>query len=173
MPEVGLAPLRPTALPVLPDNIPASLACLPQWVLWRFDLTRGSWAKVPYQTNGKRASSTTPSTWTTFSTVLAAYSAGGYDGIGIVVDGAVADDGLTLAAVDIDKAIGDPEREARAHDIIKRIGGYTERSPSGLGYRIFLRARPLRSGVLQDGIELYTSGRYLTVTGHVVGVPHE
>jgi primase-polymerase (primpol)-like protein len=47
-------------------------------------------------------------------------------------------------------------------------GTYAEWSPSGEGIRIFCRAKPMAAGVNVDGVEVYTSGRYLTVTGHVL-----
>jgi putative DNA primase/helicase len=142
------------------------------WVLWRYLNKSGKWSKVPYQPCGSTASSTDARTWTSFEDVIASYLAGGYDGVGIVLDGAQGGDGLTLAAVDIDKAIDNPGRQARAQQIIASMDSYTELSPSGQGYRIFLRARPLLAGVNRDGFEVYTSGRYLTVTGHVVGEFH-
>ena len=172
MSDLAAVQLRPTALTVRPDNIPVSLRALPQWLLWKFSLRGGKWTKVPYQTCGKPASSTDPATWTKFDTVMESYRSSGFDGIGIALDGKVDADGLTLAAVDIDKAVGDPDRQARAEQIIASMGSYTELSPSGKGYRIFLRARPLSSGVNSNGVELYTSGRYLTVTGHMLDGRH-
>ncbi|WP_188904020.1 hypothetical protein [Caldovatus sediminis] len=63
---------------------------------------------------------------------------------------------------------GSPEREVGARQIVAAFGSYAEWSPSGEGVRIFCLARPLARAVTGDGIELYTAGRYLTVTGHVL-----
>lgn len=91
------------------------------------------------------------------------------DGIGFALDGAEDENGLTIAAVDMDGVIGNPEREARAGEIIAALRSYTEVSPSGAGYRIFLLAKPLARSVNHDGLEFYAGkGRYLTVTGHVM-----
>lgn len=57
------APARPVALPVQAANIPESLKSRRQWLLWRYDLKGSGFAKVPYQVNGRRASSTDPKTW--------------------------------------------------------------------------------------------------------------
>jgi putative DNA primase/helicase len=158
---------------VKPDNIPKTLTAIPHWVLWRYVLKNGAYAKVPFQPNGQCASSTDPSTWSPFERVWRAYEGGGYDGIGFALNGEVDENGLTVAAVDIDKIAGDPERIARAKEIIKAIGSYTEISPSGKGVRIFLLAKPLSRSVAHDGLEFYAGiGRYLTVTGHVVGGAH-
>jgi len=166
------SPARPTPLAVRLENIPESLSRLNQWVLWRYFSKNEKWTKVPFQTNGKTASSSDRKTWNSFDAVVKTYKIGGYDGIGIALDGLTDEHGLTLAAVDIDKAVGNPQRDQLAKGIIKKINSYTELSPSGVGYRIFLRARPLRSGINSNGVELYTSGRYLTVTGHVLDGHH-
>src|SRR5262249_40798188 len=77
-------PPRPVALPVLPANIPAELRGRRQWVVWRFELAGDRWTKVPYRPVGSHASSTAPATWSTFAEVLAAYRAGGWDGVGLI-----------------------------------------------------------------------------------------
>jgi primase-polymerase (primpol)-like protein len=125
------------------------------------------------------ASSTDPETWATFEDAKRAYERSlskpeyRYDGIGFALSGEVDENGLTIAAVDMDKVVGNPEREERARKIIAKLNSYTEISPSGKGYRIFLKAKPLSCPVVHDGLEFYAGlGRYLTVTGHVVGGDH-
>src|SRR5262245_47772645 len=76
---------RPVALPVLPENIPTELTERPQWVLWRYTFAKGKWTKPPYNARtGRLASSTNRATWCTFDEDLAAYQAGGWDGMGYV-----------------------------------------------------------------------------------------
>ena len=136
-------------------------------------LKNGAYAKVPFQPNGQCASSTDPKTWSTFDAVWRAYQTGKYDGIGFALSGEVDENGLTVAGVDMDKVVGAPEREARAREIIGRLNSYTEISPSGTGYRIFLLAKPLSRSVAHDGLEFYAGpGRYLTVTGQFVEAAH-
>ena len=94
------------------------------------------------------ASSTDPETWSSFEDAKRTYERSlsnpkwQYDGIGIALDGEVDENGLTLAAIDIDKVSDDPKRPARANEIIKAVRSYTEVSPSAKGFRIFLRAKP-------------------------------
>ena len=45
------------------DAIPSELTVRPRWVLWRRETVKGRLTKVPYQRNGRRASSTDPRTW--------------------------------------------------------------------------------------------------------------
>src|ERR1041384_959484 len=66
-----LPAVRP--LPVNPDNIPARFKARKQWALKR--------GKVPYRPNGKKASSTDESTWSTYEAVWAAYVTGKWDGL--------------------------------------------------------------------------------------------
>jgi primase-polymerase (primpol)-like protein len=47
--------------------VPASLTDRPQWVAWRWEDRDGGRTKVPYsEWTGKRASTTDPSSWSTF-----------------------------------------------------------------------------------------------------------
>ncbi|MGH7174330.1 MAG: hypothetical protein ACRELG_29030, partial [Gemmataceae bacterium] len=53
----------------------------------------------------------------------------------------------------------------RALAIIKRFGSYTEISPSGTGIHIFLRGKLPAGGRHNGPIEVYDSGKFLSVTG--------
>src|SRR5262245_59178443 len=75
---------RPEALPLLESGVPEWMQQLPQWVVWRYQQRGGKWTKVPFTARGGRASSTDPKTWSTWEVALAAYRAGGYDGVGFV-----------------------------------------------------------------------------------------
>jgi putative DNA primase/helicase len=58
---------------------------LDQWVCWRLEERDGKPSKIPYSPlTGKRASSTNPATWASYSEAVAAYKEGDYDGIGFV-----------------------------------------------------------------------------------------
>jgi putative DNA primase/helicase len=164
--------LAPSVLAVMADNIPLLLQERPCWVVWRMTYKGGRWTKVPHQPDGRHASSTAPATWIDFGTAVMAYRCKNFDGIGIVLDGRLDTEGLALTGIDIDKVRGDADQEARADEIISRLrpyGAYVEWSPSGNGYRIFCRALPFGTGKTAGGVEMYTSGRYLTVTGHTIG----
>src|SRR5262249_1278854 len=75
---------KPTALRVQSENIPAELRALDQWVVWRYEFRQKKWTKPPYTIHGESASSTDPKTWTTFTKAIAAYEAGGWDGVGLI-----------------------------------------------------------------------------------------
>src|SRR5260370_15887372 len=94
-----------TAPAFKPDGIPAELKALRNWILWRLEEVPGrpKPTKKPYAVDGRLARTNDERTWATYEAALAAYRAGGYDGLGLVftrsayvgvdLDGAVADDG--------------------------------------------------------------------------------
>jgi primase-polymerase (primpol)-like protein len=75
-----------------------------------------------------------------------------------------------IVGIDLDHC-RDPKTgkiEPWAQDIIETVDSYTELSPSGTGIRIFVTANFRSSINRKGGVEIYSTGRYLTVTGHVV-----
>lgn len=151
-----------------PRNIPAGLKGLPRWVLWRFEERDGRSTKVPYTVRGVRARVNRPEDGAPFAAVWNLYLGGSFDGVGLIL---VEEDGLV--AVDLDGCRNPETGEVapEAQRIVKPLRGYTEASPSGTGLRIIIRGKLSRPGVKRGNVELYASGRYVTVTGHVVGEP--
>gem|GEM_PF-952832 len=153
-----------------PDGIPAELLAIPRWLNWRWAYLsdKGKWTKPPYQTaNGHKASSTDARTWTSSEAALAAL--GRYDGVGFAL---TPDD--DLAGIDLDHCV-DPTTGAIhgwALEVAKAVNSYTERSPSGTGLRIIVRAELPEGGRKRGDVEVYATGRYLTITGQrVQGAP--
>jgi primase-polymerase (primpol)-like protein len=169
-------PPRPEPLPFDADGVPEDLREREQWVAWRYtwDTDRDEWTKVPADvaTDGY-ASSTDPDTWTSFAEAVAYHNRDGTDtdGVGFVVS----DDDL-LVGIDLDDCRGADtgETNAWAEDVVDALPTYWEVSPSGTGLRGF------GFGFVPDGgtradiedaeghIEMYETGRYLTVTGHAL-----
>jgi len=138
-----------------------------RWVVWQYEIRDGKRTKVPLQPDGSRASSTAPSTWSTYQDCAGAYVRGLGDGLGIVLSG----DGLV--GVDLDHSVGaDGSVAPWAAEIVAALDSYTEVSPSGAGLRVFVRGE-LPAGRRKRGdIEMYETARYLTVTGrHLGGTP--
>src|SRR5437016_6007686 len=75
-------PPRPTPLPVIPENIPAELKPIEQWVTWKFEY-RDRWTKPPYRVDGSGyAKANDPTTWGTFQEAVATYGSGEVCGLG-------------------------------------------------------------------------------------------
>ena len=141
--------------------MPAELCSVPRWVVWKG-------AKVPYCATAadSTASVTEPNTWATFDQAHTAYEEGGYSGVGFVLSG----DGIV--GVDLDKCVTEGQPAPAALGLLDRVGcEYIELSPSGTGLRGFGYGDNItgRRGHL-DGVnvELYSSKRYLTVTGRAI-----
>lgn len=163
-------------IPILPTfaNIPAQLTSLANWVLWRYLPPKSDgqkWRKVPFQPKGKTADTTDRSTWSRFEECCAAYTRGGFDGVGFVFDGEIGADGLCYCGVDFDAC--SIENGKAVHSLalsrIKRLDTYTECSVSGTGIHCIARAKPLDRIVKFDGVEIYTKARYFTFTGRSLG----
>jgi putative DNA primase/helicase len=166
--------------------MPLELRALKNWLLWAPVWNGTKWTKRPIQISGHGASTTNRKHWSSFDDVKLAYdlaAARGYmelrekgkpvqqvpvGGVGFVFDGQPDADGLVFAGVDFDKVISGSDICSLAQERIKRLGSYTERSVSGTGLHVIIKARPLASGVSYGGVEMYTSGRYFTMTGDVL-----
>jgi hypothetical protein len=176
---------KPRVLPVHLSSVPPALAGLDRWVLWKYELRARSaaaaptWAKVPKRIGGRNASSTDPSSWTSFQRAGRALGADArFSGLGLVLVGTD-----HLLGIDLDDCctldvlggvvFNDNPAGWAAADAVAEVPGYWEVSPSGTGIKGFVRASGI--GSQKDdgqGIEVYADGRYFTVTGHgVPGVP--
>mgnify|MGYP000920925909 FL=1 len=145
------------------DSIPAELKAIPRWLLWRLETRAGKATKVPFQADGRPAKVNDPATWTSYESALTAYHAGGFSGLGIVLT--EADD---LVGVDLDGCVnpdtGELNDEAAA--IVAMLPTYCEVSPGGRGLRMFGFGTLPPGGRRKGAVEIYSAGRYLTVTGN-------
>jgi hypothetical protein len=159
------------------ETFPAELKSQDNWVLWRFLPPRregAKWRKVPFQSIGKPASTTDPTTWNSFTACCEAYNGGGFDGLGYVFDGATGSDGHCYVGMDFDSCVidvaeGRKEIRPVVRKRITRLGTYTERSVSGTGFHCIARAKPLERAVHFAGVEIYSSARYFAFTGQGFG----
>lgn len=157
--------MKPTALPVQLDGIPTELKTIDRWVMWQLVQRKGRWTKMPLTVDGRSASSTDPNTWTTYDEVCDALIMGeGFDGIGLVL-------GEDVQGIDLDDC-RDPVSGGLsdlATEVLDRVDGYAEVSPSGTGIKIFAKTNIDGSRTKKElGVELYKNGRYFTVTGHQI-----
>jgi putative DNA primase/helicase len=158
-------------LPVVIEKIPDELKSLRQWVLWRGVLRNDRWTKVPYSVTGDKASATDSATWAGFTAAAESYKSGPFDGIGFVFR-----HGGGLTGVDLDGCVlSGGGLEPKAAAIVNALNSYTERSVSGGGLHVIVRAA-LEKGVRTSArsridipVEIYPHGKYFTMTGNVLG----
>lgn len=132
-------------------RIPVELTSRDRWV-------RHSARKVPLTVYGTAASSTLPSTWASYAGAKRSRH-----GVGL---GFVLGDGI--ACLDIDHCL---DERGRPNEVARRIlarvpGAYVEISPSGRGLHVWGTA-PEQPGRRHEDYEVYSVGRYITVTGNV------
>jgi predicted P-loop ATPase len=165
---------------------------------------KGKLRKIPLQANGRsKASSTDPSTWSSYEALARGLAREGVEGPGVVL-GQVAES-LWLVGVDLDLALSPVTGEIQpwARRWVDRLRTYGEVSPSGAGVKLFGTVTQLPS-VLWDADEgkfkgkeatppdagmpegakgcghdkaeigIYPCARYFTFTGqHLPGTPTE
>ena len=156
------------------DAPPAPLAHLGdkrRWVAWGYVCKKGRWTKPPINPHtGRLASVTNPATWGTFVEALECARRHGLAGVGVVLTGEEDD----IVGGDLDHCITDAGTfSPLAAEILGYAETYAEFSPSSEGIRFFARGK-IEKAVTDKaaGIEIYNSGRYLTVTGqHLPDTP--
>ncbi|MEV6836781.1 bifunctional DNA primase/polymerase [Streptomyces sp. NPDC051133] len=138
-------------------SIPAELTARPRWV-------RRTSRKVPLTTGGDAASSTDPSTWSSYREAAASEVGAG---LGFVLDG----DGIVV--LDLDHCLVDGELLPWAQRVLDAADRtWVEVSASGDGLHVWGRGRlehGRRITVGGGSVELYGDGRYIAVTGRTFG----
>jgi hypothetical protein len=162
----------PKIPPVHAQNIPQILQAKDDWVNWQAGLldANGKFPKYPIcPISGYKIDAHNKANQISFEKALLNTSKPHISGIGFVLDGepiTTNSDGqpLYLAGVDIDyKANLNP---ASVNQIWLSMGcPYIETSPSGRGVRIFCLTKQPVPNRNQNGYEVYSSKRFLTVTG--------
>ncbi|CUH84157.1 DUF3987 domain-containing protein [Thalassovita mediterranea] len=180
---------KSTILSVLPDNIPDLLKRIHRWGVWATDGEKpgGRFGKVPvHPVTGVNTNPHSPNAWRDIETAINIYKGGkaGYRSVaGIFFDLPSEpepimerEDGtpLYLIGLDFDQCVtsecGKPFISQDVQDVLASLGGsYHEISPSGTGVRAFVTySKPLKGGN-KNNREMYSKGRFLTVTGHGSG----
>jgi hypothetical protein len=142
--------------------IPEELRQYEQWILWRLEDVGGKKpTKVPYSSNGATASVTNPNDWCSFDEARHHYNSGNYSGIGFVFT-----EFDPFAFIDLDDTEGNAELIERQVKVFNAFDSYSEVSPSSKGLHIIVKGS-IPQGRRRASIEIYSSGRYATMTGNV------
>ncbi|MGH2478722.1 MAG: hypothetical protein ACRDHW_03600, partial [Ktedonobacteraceae bacterium] len=168
---MSISDLTSAVQPCTSFILPDWLTRHPHFVVWKREPRKdGTTAKAPYiaraALSGKhyRASVKKPQNWSTYAQACRAYEQGGFDGIGYVLTGGI-------IFVDLDHCINERgEIDPRAQEILDLLRSPAERSPSGDGIHACVKGdlppgcanRLLYKGLK---IEIYSQGRYMTLTG--------
>ncbi len=161
------------------DTLPDEMKALPHFVVWHLEEVTNKQGetrltKVPYiarraayaEETARLASSTKSTRWTSFTTAVATFELGGWNGIGFMFQGS----GYTGG--DVDHCI-DPETDAidqGGRRVIDHLQSYTERSFSGDGIHTIIKASMPGKGRRFGPVEFYSDGRFFAISGqHIPG----
>jgi putative DNA primase/helicase len=152
------------------DNIPPQLKQRPNWVVWG---VRDAPLKAPFNPSSLLIGRLSPAkagakeTWDTYEAAAECVRRGLARGIGYEFDG------NGSYGVDLDHVIGeDGALTPEAKEVVGKLDSYTEISPSGSGLHLFAYAPGAditRHRKKDYFLEIYTEGRYFTVTGNAYG----
>ena len=135
-------------------RIPAELRARHQWVVAGTD-------KRPLTTAGNGASSTDPSTWTSFDEACSTALPKGLH-IGYMLHPS---DPFTCIDLDV-KETTSQEQHQRHDDIVAMFDSYTERSRGGQGRHVWITGK-IGKGARRDCVEVYSQERFIICTGDV------
>ena len=157
-------------MPYIYDNIPIMLKQRPNWVVWG---VRSAPPKAPFNPSALLSGRMSPAkagireTWGSYKAAAECVVRGLASGIGYEFDGS------SVYGVDLDHVINqDGELMPHAQEVVGKLDSYTEISPSGTGLHIFVLAPDAeikRHRKKDCFLEIYSEGRYFTVTGNVYG----
>lgn len=157
--------------PIQPENIPDFLRPLSRWLGWKAGppKSNGKFDKFPVSlSTGRKINGREPNHWQTFKEVMAAYQNGRVDGVGFALsdEHPVVLDGLEffVTVADFDHCSA---KMSEIHALWLELGKpFTELSPSSRGLHMWGLSRlPLKGGNAGNGHELYSGGRFVTMTG--------
>lgn len=137
------------------------------WVNWRYETRDGNKTKVPVQPNGQFAKSSDPATWNVFNDLDP------NKGVGIIFGPDKTVLGLDLDHVLTDGVVDDCMKDV-VEQLVEKANTYVEVSPSGEGLHLYFDLERPTSPTQNKytfekegktyGYELYTHGRFFTVT---------
>ncbi|MBU4311126.1 MAG: hypothetical protein KJ706_00190 [Candidatus Omnitrophica bacterium] len=140
--------------------IPDELRKLKTWVGYITKQNGGRVDKIPMNVLvGCPAKSNDSSTWTDFDNAVSLAVQRNYAGIGFMFQ-------PPYIGVDFDHCVIEGVIAPQAQEILKLLNTYSEFSPSGTGIHAICKGEILRARKISRlGLEIYTKGRFFTVTG--------
>ena len=166
-----LRAVLPAIPPVVPQNVPDILKREKRWLAWRAGPLKptGKFDKFPVDPKtGRKINPVDPGNWLPFEAALTAHQQGIASGIGFALSNQhplVTSAGPAyLTAIDLDHCLGTMNQQKA---LWRELGApYVEFSPSQQGLRMLgLTSTALKGGNAGGGRELYSSGRFMTITG--------
>lgn len=154
------------------EKIPKELKELNRWCCFKlvWDENRKKYTKLPYDAKtGMLAKSNDERTWSDFQTALFAIQYRGFDGLGFFFKEPYIGIDLDNVRNEIERYLNDDHENNIVSEFIDLLGSYAEISPSGNGVHIIVKGELPPNGRRKGNVEIYTSGRFFTMTGNIIG----
>lgn len=150
------------------SKIPYELKELDHWCNWKLVVRNGKNTKMPVDSKtGQLAKSNDESTWSSFDAALSNLT--NYDGIGFFFKEPYIGIDLDDVGGEIEDYRMDKHDDNIVSEFVDMLGSYAEVSPSGNGIHIIVKGELPPTGRRKGNIEVYTSGRFFTMTGDSLG----
>ncbi len=153
-------------------EVPQELKEVKHWCFFKLvpDEKRGKMKKVPFNPHdGGYGASNNEETWSDFNTAVAANEKYNGNGIGFYFK-------EPYIGIDLDDIAGEIERYKNGDfetnmifEFIETFKSYSEISISGTGLHIIAKGKIPGSRRRKDNVEVYSSGRFFTVSGNKIG----
>ncbi len=152
------------------NNIPYELKELHQWCGFKLQTRNGKTTKIPIDANtGNLGKSNDESTWSDFETALSSIDKFNLDGLGFYFKTPYFGIDLDDVGAEIKRYLDDDHDDNIVSEFIDLMGSYAEISPSGNGIHIIAKGELPKNGSRKGNIEMYSSGRFFTMTGNAIG----
>ena len=137
-------------------ELPREITSRDRWVRWALVPRRGRLTKVPLTLAGRNASSTNDATWSPYAEARASKVG---QGVGFVRGGGI-------GCIDLDGCLDEKGRPSEfAQKVLAACPAtFIEVSQSGRGLHIF-GLLPEAPGRAREGVEVYSAGRFIAMTG--------
>lgn len=154
---------------IIYSEVPQELKQINNWVCWSVKKTpTGKTTKIPINAKtGDFAKSNDSSTWCDFETALRESEK--YSGIGFMLGEGVIGVDIDDIPNEINQYLENNEVDNIVSEFIELLESYAEISPSGNGIHILLKGELPEGGNRKGNVEMYSNGRFLTVTGNRIG----
>lgn len=153
-------------------EVPQELKEANHWCFFKLvpDEKRGKMKKVPFNPHtGGYGASNNEATWSDFQTAVAANEKYNGNGIGFYFK-------EPYVGIDLDDIAGELERYKNGDyetnmvfEFIETFKSYSEISISGTGLHIIVKGKIPGDRRRKDNVEVYSSGRFFTVSGNKIG----
>ena len=163
--------LNERRLQAIEKNVPEVMKAMPNWAYYKIfsDKDKGKLGKCNLGRDGKWCRCNTPSEWMTFEEALTVARANGGAGLAFAVQ-----ETDQILAYDIDHAYNDKNNlnELPSKFVDSATNTYVEKSVSGKGIHIFTIDSGIANGLScrndEQGLELYRTGKWISITGDSV-----